>query len=421
MRILHVNKFLYRRGGAEGYMLDVAQLQREQGHEVAFFGMDHPDNDRPQRFGASFPAHVELEPPPPGVARLRAAGRMVWSTSASRGMRDVVRQFRPDVVHCHNVYHQLSPSVLQPLRAAGVPCVMTLHDYKLACPSYQLLDHGRLCDACVTGGLWQAARRRCKDDSLGASALLSLESWVHRTTGAWSAVDLFISPSQFLAGVMARAGVFPERMRVVNHFVDPGGPGPADQPGQGVVFAGRLAPEKGVDTLIEAVARMSTPTTLTVAGDGPVRAALEEHAARVAPGRVEFVGRLGKAALQQVVRRSVASVVPSVWHENQPMTVLEAFALAVPVVCTDLGGLPELVRDGVDGAVVPAGDPGALAGALDAMVADPAAAHRMGVAARERMVVEFSPQVHLDRVAGVYEEARMRVQGRVGTGTGAQR
>ena len=408
MRILHVNKFLYRRGGAEGYMLDLAELQRGQGHEVAFFGMEHPDNDRPQRFGASFPSFVELEPPPPGVARVRAAARMVWSSSASRGMGEVLREFRPDVVHCHNVYHQLSPSVLHPLREAGVPCVMTLHDYKLACPSYQMLDHGRLCDACVSGGLWQAARHRCKDDSLGASALLSLESWLHRTTGAWSAVDLFISPSRFLASVMGRAGVFPERMRVVNHFVDPSGPGPATGRGEGLVFAGRLAPEKGVDVLVEAVARLSRPVVLRVAGDGPARAQLEELAARRAPGRVEFLGRLDKPELQAVVRSSVATVVPSRWHENQPMTVLESFAAAVPVVCTDLGGLPELVRDGVDGRVVAADDPAALAAALDQVLGDPAGAHAMGVRARERMLVEFSPRTHLDRLGGVYEEARIR-------------
>jgi len=410
-----VNKFLYRRGGAEGYMLDLADLQRQHGHDVAFFGMDHPDNDKPQQFAASFPATVELEPPPPGVARVRAAARMVWSTSASRGMRQVLRQFRPDVVHCHNVYHQLSPSVLAPVRQAGIPCVMTLHDYKLACPSYQLLDHGRLCEACVTGGLWQAARRRCKDDSLGASTLLSAESWLHRVTGAWSPVDLFVCPSRFLADVMSRAGVFPERMRVVNHFVDleqlmtssssvVAGAGA----GEGLVFAGRLSPEKGVDVLIEALALMRAPATLQVAGDGPARAGLEELAARRAPGRVVFRGRLPKDELARLVARSAVSVVPSPWHENQPMTVLESFAAGVPVVSSDLGGLPELVRDGTEGRVVPAEDPAALAAALDGLLADPAGARAMGLAARARLASEFSPEAHLGRLAAVYEEARMR-------------
>jgi hypothetical protein len=136
MRVLHVNKFLYRRGGAEGYMLDLAGLQRAQGDEVGFFGMQHPDNDQPQPFARWFPGYVELESAPEGVrGKAAAAARMVWSTSARRGITHVLEEFQPDVVHCHNIYHQLSPSMLEPIRKAGVPCVMTLHDYKLACPA----------------------------------------------------------------------------------------------------------------------------------------------------------------------------------------------------------------------------------------------------------------------------------------------
>jgi hypothetical protein len=128
VRILHVNKFLYRRGGAEGYLLDLAGLQVAAGHEVEFFGMRHPQNPA-YRYEHLFPGHVELEPPPPGPARVAAAARMLWSPAARRGMDAVVRAFQPDVVHLHNIYHQLSPSVLRPLAELGVPAVMTLHDY----------------------------------------------------------------------------------------------------------------------------------------------------------------------------------------------------------------------------------------------------------------------------------------------------
>ncbi|MGZ4666264.1 MAG: glycosyltransferase family 4 protein, partial [Frankiaceae bacterium] len=231
MRILHVNKYLYRRGGAESYLFDLSDLQRQAGHEVACFGMQHPDNDV-HPFARFFPRQIELEPAPPGARKKAAAvARMVWSSSSRRGLTACLDDFRPDVVHLHNIYHQLSPSILAATRAAGVPTVMTLHDYKLACPSYQLLDHGRVCDACITGGPWQAARRRCKDDSLGASAVLALESWLHRLTGAYDGVDAFICPSRFLAQAMAAAGVYPERMFVVRHFVDLAGVPSAAEPG----------------------------------------------------------------------------------------------------------------------------------------------------------------------------------------------
>jgi glycosyltransferase involved in cell wall biosynthesis len=418
MRVLHVNKYLYRRGGAEGYMLDLVELQRQQGHDVELFGMQHPDNLPELRFETSFPRRVELEPAPEGMlGKGAAAARMVWSTSTRRGMASVLEAFRPDVVHCHNVYHQLSPSVLDPVRRAGIPCVMTLHDYKLACPSYQMLDHGRLCDACVRTGPWQAALRRCKDDSLGASALLSVESLLHRTTRAYAPVDVFVSPSRFLAAVMERAGVFPDRMHVVNHFVDTTTTPTKSEPGGPLTFAGRLSPEKGIDVLIEALAAMRSGATLDVAGDGPSRAALEQLAEARAPGRVRFHGRLAKPELQQLVRRSVATVAPSRWHENQPMTVLESFGAGVPVVASDLGGLPELVRDGLDGLVVPPERPDALAEALDRIVADPEGALRMGARARQRIVSDFTPQRHLERLATVYDVAAGRHQRTVLVGT----
>lgn len=418
MRILHVNKFLYRRGGAEGYMLDLADLQRGQGHQVEFFGMRHESDDGAARFAQHFPHQVDLEPPPERAAdRLRAAARMMWSSSSRRGMAAVVEEFRPDVVHCHNIYHQLSPSVLSPLRQAGVPCVMTLHDYKLACPSYQLLDHGRPCQACVTGGTWQAARRRCKDGSLSASTLLAVESTLHRRLRAYDAVDVFLSPSRFLAGVIRRAGLYPDRIEVVNHFADVAATPVKERAGGNLLFAGRLSREKGVDVLIEALALTRAPTVLDVAGDGPVRHELEALARQRVPGRVRFHGRLAKPELQQLVRSSVASVVPSRWHENQPMTVLESFGAGVPVVSTDLGGLPELVRDGVDGLLVPAEQPAALAAALDALVLDPDHALTMGAAARARVLEQFSTERHLQAVGAAYERAAARHGSRISSGS----
>jgi glycosyltransferase involved in cell wall biosynthesis len=409
VRILHVNKFLYRRGGAEGYMLDLADLQRAQGHEVELFGMRHEADETTHRFQSLFPPQVDLDPTPDGaVDKVRSAARMIWSSSSRRGMAAVVEQFRPDVVHCHNIYHQLSPSVLSPLRRADVPCVMTLHDYKLACPSYQLLDQGRLCDACVTGGTWRAAHHACKDGSRAASTLLALESTLHRRTGAYGAVDVFVSPSRFLADVMRRAGVFPDRLQVVNHFADVNGTPVKVQPGGNLLFAGRLSHEKGIDVLIEALALTRETTILDIAGDGPARGQLEEQARTAAPGRVRFHGRLDKGALQELMRSSIASVVPSRWYENQPMTVLESFGSGVPVVASDLGGLPELVRDGVEGWLVPAENPIALAAALDRVWADPAQALSMGAAARRRVLQDFSTERHLDAVATVYADAAQR-------------
>jgi glycosyltransferase involved in cell wall biosynthesis len=407
MRILHVNKFLYRRGGAEAYMQDVAELQRAAGHEVAYFGMAHPDND-PCEYERFFPSYVELEPPPPSLSgKARAAARMVWSRESRRGMEQTLAAFRPDVVHLHNIYHQLSPSILRPVAARRLPAVMTLHDYKLACPTYQFLDHGHPCRACVGRKFHNAPLKRCKDDSLAASGLAAFELALHTFSGAYGPTTRFICPSRFLKDAMAEASVYPDRLRHVPHFVTTDGVPAKTAPGGGVVFAGRLAPEKGVDVLLDAAAKLPD-VDFDIAGDGPSRPELETVAAKLP--NVTFHGRLDRARVLDLVRGASVAAVPSRWYENQPMTVLEGMACGVAVVTTTLGGLPELVEPDVTGALVAPNDADALARAIAALVQDPDRAFEMGRVARERIVTEFSPAAHLRNVHAVYDEAAAAVR-----------
>jgi glycosyltransferase involved in cell wall biosynthesis len=405
VRILHVNKFLYRRGGAEGYLFDVAQLQRDAGHEVAFFGMAHPDNEA-TTYASSFPSHREFDPTPASAgAKLGNAGRMVWSTSAARGIDEVLAAFRPDVVHLHNVYHQLSPSILRPVARRSIPAVMTLHDYKLACPTYRFLDHGTPCEACVPRKFWNAGIKAC-NGSRTASAMAGLELGLHTLTGAYRPVRRFVCPSRFLESKMRAGKVFPDRLRWLPNFVDVDRWSAKDAPGTGAVFAGRLSDEKGVDVAVRAVAALPT-ATLDVAGDGPARPSLEALATEIGVAdRVRFHGRLATPGLRAVLQRAAVAVVPSRWYENQPLAVLEAFASGLPVVGTDLGGIPELIDPGVDGAIVAADDPSALADAVGPLLADPDLAFGMGTAGRAKAERDHGPAQHLESLFRVYDEAR---------------
>jgi len=403
LRILHVDKFLRRQGGAAGYMLDVAQRQRDQGHRVEFFAMDHPDN-QPATYSHLFPRHVQTDPAPTSLrGRLDTTATMLWSGRAAKAMAAVADEFRPDVVHVHNIYHQLSPSILRPLAKRGVPVVMTVHDYKPVCPSYRMLDGDGPCEACVGGRFWEAPKRRCKDGSLGASAVLAVESALHRWSRAYGPIRRFISPSRFLAAMLERGLLWPDRVRQLNNFVDAAGIAPRQGAGEGFVSIGRLSGEKGVDTAIRAVA--ATPTaTLTVAGDGPARAHLEALAAELAPDRVRFVGHVTPAQVVELNRGARAAILAARWYENMPLSVLETLAAAVPMIVTDLGGLPELVEDGVDGLVVPADDPAALAAALSRLQADPSLSGRLGAAGRRRMLTHHDPDRHLAELASIYAE-----------------
>jgi glycosyltransferase involved in cell wall biosynthesis len=207
---------------------------------------------------------------------------------------------------------------------------------------------------------------------------------------------------------MRQGKVFPERLRHLPNFVAAAATEPKGSPGGGVVYAGRLSDEKGVDVLIEAVAG-STGLRLDVAGDGPARRQLEAHAAALrARDRVTFHGRLDPLPLQDLLRASAVAAVPSRWYENMPLAVLEAFAVGLPVVATALGGIPELIEPGTDGDLVAPNDPAALGRSLSAFVEDPTRAFEMGRAARAKVERAYAPAGHLEGLTALYDEARGR-------------
>lgn len=326
-------------------------------------------------------------------------------------MAKVLDRERPDVVHLHNIYHQLSPSILKPIVARGIPVVMTLHDYKLICPTYQLLDDGKICEACLPRKFREAAKRRCNNGSLAGSALSALELTIHTATGAYGGIDVFICPSHFMQTKMTQGRVYPDRLVHLPNFCDLDQIDAAQEPGRGVLYAGRLAPEKGVDTLIAAAAHLPIDVTVTIAGDGPSREDLEKQAAELGvTDRVRFLGRVPGEEVQRLMRASAVVAVPSRWHENQPMTILEAFGCGRPVVATNLGGLPELVGEET-GRLVPPDAPAALAAALLGFVSDPAAAHTRGQAARQSAEHSHSMSVHLAGLDAIYDHATARHTG----------
>lgn len=406
MRILHINKYLYRRGGVEGYMEDLAELQRAAGHNVALWGMDHPENTHLE-LQRTFAPYVELGDPPCGtIARAKAVANMIWSRVARRALRGAIAAFRPDVAHLHGIYHQLTPSILGPLAAAGVPTVMTVHDYKLVCPTYLFYAHGTTCEACIPHKYWHAPIRRCRDGSVLASGAMALESAVHSAMQSYRHVSAFICPSNFLANKMKQGRVFPDRLHVLRHFADVEAIQPKPRPGGDIVIAGRLSQEKGVDIAIRAMSALPPEYKLQVMGDGPERSQLEALASETAPGRVTFFGRLAKKELHARLREGRVALVPSRCYENQPLAVLEAFANGVPVVASDIGGISELVRPGVDGELVPPDDPFALAAAISHIASDPTLAYSMGEQARQRIATEFSPALHVSHLTALYANRR---------------
>jgi glycosyltransferase involved in cell wall biosynthesis len=335
------------------------------------------------------------------LAKISRAMAAIYSTEAARSVRGLVSAARPQIAHAHNIYHHLSPSVLVELRRQGIPVVLTLHDLKLACPAYKMYVHGAVCEACRGGALRNVVKNRCIKSSLMMSALVWLESSIHKLLDVYAgAVTRFVVPSRFFLAKFAEWGIDTTRFVHIPNPIDVDALTPEGDGGEGFVYLGRLVAEKGVDTLIRAAGRAGV--RLRVIGTGPEEGALRRLAAEIG-GEVEFTGYLSGAALRAAICSARAVVVPSEWYENAPISVMEASALGQPVIGANIGGIPELIRDGETGFVFDSGNVDSLVEVLTRVQRLPAGVLRgAGMAGREWMRSDFSPASYRDRMLDLY-------------------
>lgn len=395
MNVLLCSSFLHPRGGDTTCVFAMWRGLEANGHTVVPFAMRHPAN-LPSPWEVRFPPRLDVWGAR-GVERLTTVAASIHSFAAARAMAALLRDHRPDVAHLHHVHRHLTPSILGPLRRAGVPVVWTVHDYELICANGQLYTEGAPCTRCKGHAYLNAVRHRCKRNDPAQSAAVALEKWVHARMGLWDKVDRFLCPSRFLARQLVDFGIAGRR---VTHLPNAVEPRPAGGPiGDHWVYAGRLSPEKGVDDLL-AAARRLPGRALHVYGDGPERARLE----RGAPANVRFFGNVPPARLAEALRSAGVVAVPSRWPENQPYAVLEGQMAARAVIASAVGGIPEQIEDGVDGVLVPPADPARLAHAVEGLLVDRKRAAKLGIRGRERVLRDGALAPFLARLESVYGE-----------------
>ncbi|MEN3534711.1 glycosyltransferase [Microbispora sp. ZYX-F-249] len=390
-------------GGAETVVALTERLLRDAGHEVVPFATAEP--------GTLATPWAAWFPPPAGAAARTEPGRRLagaYSRPARRALESLLAVARPDVAHVHHVHEFLTLSVLSALRRHRVPVVMTLHDYKAVCPNYRLFTGGRPCERCLRGGrLTNALRHGCLagEGSAWRAAAAGVEAGLGRLCGWWRPVRLFLAPSAFLRDRMAEGGLPEDRLVVLPNPVLPlGRPAAAPTRPARFLYCGRLVPEKGLDVLLTAARGLPPGVTVDVYGSGRAEGALRRRVAGEAlPVRLR--GFAGPGALAAAYDGATAALLPALWYENCPMSVLEAAVAGVPVVASRIGGLPELVDDGRTGLLVPPGDADALAAAMLRLAADPVRARELGAAARREVARRHDPARHLAALLGLYAEA----------------
>ncbi len=399
-RLLSINNYHYRRGGADAVYLDHAALMERLGWENAFFSMHFPANE-PCRWSNYFVDEIQIGHRYSPLQKAVKATKVVYSFEARRKLRRLLREYRPDVAHVHNIYHHISPSILPVLRQEKVPVVMTAHDLKIACPNNKMLTGDGVCERCKGGRYREAVAHRCIHGSLAASTIIAFESYLHAWLRSYErAVDRIVVPSRFLVSKLVEWG-WPESMfTYVPNFVDAASYVPDFRAGDYLLYFGRLSVEKGVETLIRAAAAARVP--VRIAGTGPIERRLADLAARVeAP--VRFEGYRSGRELHDLIRGCRATVLPSEWYENAPISILESFALGKPVLGADIGGIPEIVRPGETGWLFESGSVASLAARLDEICTlGPEAVEALGRQARSRVETAFSPARYVRAISAVY-------------------
>ena len=339
-----------------------------------------------------------------GMLKLaRSALDASWSDASARELSSLIERTRPDVAHFHNTFPLISPSAYGACVAAGVPVVQTLHNYRLICPGAMLYREGVPCEDCVGASLLPALRHRCYRQSLPATASVVNMLWSNRRRGTYSSlVQRYVALTEFARERFIAGGLPADRI-----VVKPNGMTTPPQAGLGAgghaVFVGRLSAEKGLQTLLDAW-RALPDIRLKVAGDGPMREQLEAQARRDGVN-VEFMGRLERSRVAEVVGEASFAVVPSQWFEGFPMVVVEAFACGTPVVASRLGSLAEIVREGITGRLFTPADPQALGAAVRAMFHAPEALRQMRRNAREEFDARYSAAAGFRTLMEIYQRA----------------
>lgn len=390
-------------------MLALQTLLEAYGHEVGVFSTEHEGNWPAPPHSAFVPApdYAELNRNKTLRGAWLAARRSIWAGDVAKALRGLLAEWKPDVAHLQNIHAYLTPSVLPELKRAGVPVVQTLHDYKWLCPDSAMLRGGRPCAVCAGKAFWHCAAGRCKKGSAAASLLSAIEGYVHRLRRASSMVDAWIAPSGFVKRMFEVCGADGGKIRAIpNPYMPCGRDAMATRDGGYGLYVGSLAPIKGVGVLLEALKDVPGHE-LHVVGGGSEEdvAALKARAAVLGvAGRVRFCGPLHGEALWREQTGARYGVIPSVWYEVLGYTAMEMLAVGKPVIGSDIGGIPELVRDGETGLLFPPGDAAALAERMRLLAGDEALAARLGAAGKALVEKECSPEGYYERVADVYRE-----------------
>jgi len=385
MKILLVHNTYQQPGGEDVVFDQERQLLERAGHHVVTY---HRSNREIGEASA--------------LSRLGLAKHMIWATDTRQQVAKLIHQEKPRLVHVHNTFMMVSPSVYAACRHAGVPVVQTLHNYRLACPEARFYRNGGVCEECLQHSLWRGVRHGCYRGSHIETAGVALMLEVHRVLRTWQKmVDCYIALTEFSRRKFIAAGLPEDRLLTKPNFIHPD-PGERMGSGKYALFVGRLSPEKGLRTLVAAWERIGCRIPVLIIGDGPERPALEAQVTERRLCNISFQGRLTRSQTLVAMKDAKFLVLPSQCYENFPMSIVEASASGIPVVCSRLGAIQELVTDGRTGLHFTPGDSEDLAAKVEWAWTHPREMEEMGREARAEYEAKYTAERNYEMLMGIY-------------------
>ena len=401
MRILIVNKFFYPRGGDCVVAMGTREMLINAGHQVRIFAMHHPENislDESNTFATQIDFSGTISD------KIKAFKRLIGIGDITDTFLKVLDDFKPEIVHVHNIHSYLSPVICSLAHDRGIPVVWTLHDFKLICPAYTFLKaDDSICDFAETKQC-NVLKHRCLKSSVTASLIAMLEARRWPLSKLDAMTDAYIAPSSFMSKMMRFGGSDPAKTHILYNFIDPiklkllsdTSTSRGDKPHY-FAYTGRLSKEKGVKTMINAAIKAGVK--LKIAGDGPIRHELEELAK--GHDKIVFLGNLSAENVARLQREADACICPSEWFENNPLAVIESLCAGTPVIGTDIGGIPELITPGINGLLYKPGDTEALTTILKDF--KPQNFNNNQIA--DASIAKFSQDAYLNRLLTIYESS----------------
>lgn len=394
MKILFANKFFHLNGGSETVFFQERDFLLAGGHDVIDFAMADEKN-RTSVYADFFVPNTSYNSGGGIAQKIQQATAFVHSSVAVRKIEQLIIQEKPQVAHLHNIYHQLTPSIIPVLKKHGVKVVLTLHDCKLVCPSYLSLRDGVICDACTGGRFWNAFTLNCQNSRM-RGLLLSAEAMFHNWQGSYDGVDLFLAPSRFLAHLVEQR-IPQKKIKVLRNGIDVD-TYQQNYADQGyVLYFGRISIEKGLKTLLQAHHNLQANLPIKIVGTGP----LAEELRREYPD-VAFLGHQSGQALNDLIANATFVVVPSECYENCSMVVLESMAFGKPIIGSRIGGIPEQIEDGKTGFLFEMGNVAELSDRMNLLATNIELRVAMGEAALAKLKKEYSLQKHCLELINIY-------------------